>query len=588
MESSILLDIITQNKKLIFNAGVEAALEYANRDNTFTPQVQLLFSPYGLPYVPVEFIGTAASRVISNLSWSKDRNNPGGLLTVEITPDEKTIKNIVHLINTVSGNLYSLIWGELGVDLEDLFKPMTLCYLWINGYHIAVGTVRSCTRNASVDNLSYNVSYTVTIEELGNIYNMNVLSLDKIVADGMQTKIQDEIKGAFQLIGEIKGIKLGDFVNNVVNAFKITNLFEGVSLSDGFSLAYRLLNLENPLGAISNTSFARQMVVDSSLYHLHSSGGQQSIWSFLKSFIPDPWMEFYTESGGRTIITDTLGPPAVLFPGFSYIVARSVPYSNPLLGTVNPVHFPRVLPYDLDSVHMITGGDFIIITDDMIHEKSLGFDCINQSTIFHTRYACKAVGGAAMDATDRGVAALGPINPVASGGIKTFGIREMFQSIDPVTSYDKGTASTAAERIKKNIIGDESIMSKSTLNNLLAVWFRNQCRFREGTVVTRGIPYARPGMYCLYLPALSGKKVENLRDIGLYYIDSLVHNYSLENESVSFTTTLNLIRGVPMPTSVAQTALLLFDFDILPPESGIFDGEYKILKALRESAKVKA
>jgi hypothetical protein len=126
------------------------------------------------------------------------------------------------------------------------------------------------------------------------------------------------------------------------------------------------------------------------------------------------------------------------------------------------------------------------------------------------------------------------------------------------------------------------ILSKNALSNLLAVWFRNQSRFREGSVTVRGLPYARPGMYCLYIPSLSNKKVENIRDIGIYYIDSLTHNYNLGNTDLNFSTTLNLIRGVPLPMSVSQTALLLFDFEVLPPMSGMFDGEYTALQAVRD------
>lgn len=90
-------------------------------------------------------------------------------------------------------------------------------------------------------------------------------------------------------------------------------------------------------------------------------------------------------------------------------------------------------------------------------------------------------------------------------------------------------------------------------------------------------------MYCLYLPSLSGRKPENSRDIGIYYIDSLTHNYELSNEGTQALTTLNLIRGVPLPTSLAKAALLLFDYEILPPMSGLFDGEGRIMQALRKT-----
>lgn len=587
MESLLSKDVAKYNKKIIFNAGVEASIDYGNPKNTYTPDVQLLFSPFGLPFVPIEIIGTNVNKIISELTWTKDRNNPGGIFSCTLAPDAKTIQDIVNIINKFSFNLYSRIWGELGVDLEDLFKTMTLCQVWIDGYHVATGTVRSCIRNSGVSNTSKDVSYSLIVDELGNMYNMDTVTLDTMLADGIQFQAADALKSALELVSMIKAIPLGPAIQLIIEAFKLTTLAQGISLSDGFPLLLRLLATNNPIGAIANLSFANNMVVDSNLYELHSQGGgQQSIWSFLKGLIPSPWMEFFTESGGRTIVTEPLGVPGVMFPGFNYVVARSVPYSNPMLGVVNPAYLAQTLPFDLNVLQMLIGGDFVIITDEMIQHKSLGFDCINQNTVFHTRYTNKGAVEAP-DTTDKGIKTVGPLNPYASGGIPTFGIREMFANIECTSLVGLGTASSYAERIAKNTVGlPLTLMSKNALSNLLCTWFRNQARFREGTVTTSGIPYARPGMYCLYLPSISGKKVENIRDIGLYYIDSLTHSYSLDNEKVDFTTTLNLIRGVPLPLSIAQTALLLFDFEILPPMSGLGDGEYAALRAVRQGLKL--
>jgi len=584
MESSVFLDSISQNKKIVFNAGFEASIDYAERRTNFVPNVQLIFSPFGLPFVPIEVLGTNTNKIITSLTWTKDRNNPGGVLAVEMAPDSKIINDIVKTINKYSANLYSKIWGELGVDLEDLFKPMTLCQLWIDGYHVMTGTVRSCNRASSVSNTDKNVSYSITVDELGNIYNMNTLSLDSIYLDGMQTQIVDSFKKAFDLDATIKGTTLANGIKRLIDAFRLSSLEQGLSFSDGFPLFYRLLSEANPLGGISNVSLANFITVDSSLFQLNSQGGgQNSIWSFIKSFIPSPWMEFFTESGGRTMVTDGLGVPSVLFPGFNYTVARTVPYSNPILGTVNPAHLLETLPFDLNTLNLLIGGDFIIITDDMIMEKNLGFDSTNQFTVFHSRYGSKGVSSGP-DLNDKGIKSIGPLNPFASGGITTFGMREMFQSIDCSSLIGLGTSASYVERIAKNIFGlPFGEISKNALSNLLAVWFRNQSRFREGQVIARNIPYARPGMYCLYLPSLSGKKVENLRDIGIYYIDSLSHEYNIQNTDLSHSTTLNLIRGVPLPTTVAQTALLLFDFEVLPPLAGYSDGEATVVKQSREA-----
>jgi len=571
-------------KKIIFNAGVESSIAYSDSQDAFVPQIQLLFSPFGLPFVPIEIIGNDVNNIIQNMSWRKDRNNPGGIFQASITPDQSTIQRIVDTINKYSHNLYSRIWGELGVDLEDLFKVRTLCQLWINGYHIMTGTVRSCVRSASVTNKSKSVSYTLVIDELGNLYTNNTLSLDTIEVDGIQTQISDSLKLAIAAIATTQGVSLAVAMTAIIDAFKTTALLGYVTTSDGFPLSLRLLSTSNPFGGIANYSFANNMFANVQMFKTHSQGGGgQSLWSYIKNLVPNPWMELYTESGGRTIVTDPIGIPALLFPGFNYVVARSVPYSNPIIGTVNAQHMVNTLPFDLSTIALLAGGDFIIITDEMIHDKSLGMDCVDQRTVFHTRYTSSMSGGA-MDVTDRGIKSVGPLNPFASGGIQTFGIIEMFQDVNCINLNGLGAEFSPLERSSKNLFGIPFLqMSKNELGNLLAVWFRNQSRFREGTVTVRGIPYARPGMYCLYLPARNGRKPENMRDIGIYYIDSLSHSYNLENENAGFSTTLNLIRGIPLPTSAAQTALLLFDFEILPPESGLYDGEYRVLANLRKS-----
>ena len=575
---------ISGDKRILFNAGFESSFEYSEPKQNISPKVNLLFSPFGLPFVPIEIIGTNTNKVISELNWTKDRTNPGGVCQITLTPDARIIQEIVNILNKFSFNLYSKIWGELGVDLEDLFKPMTLCQLWIDGYHICTGYVRACSRSTNVSNTEKELGYNIIIEELGNIYNMGTCSLDLILSDGMQAQIADAVKGALASAAKLKGVDVATGIQSIINAFKTTNFSQDVTLSDGLPLTYRLIAAKNPIGGLANTALASYMTLDESMYELNSSGGSQSVWSFIQSFIPNPWMELYTESGGRTIMTDGFGSPSVMFPGFNYVVSRTTPYTNPLIGTVNPAYLAQTSLFDLTAIQMLTGGDFVIITDDMIIDKTLGFDSANQSTVFRSVYANKGVSNVP-DQRDKGIKSPGPLNPFASGGIPTFGIREMFQSIDCTSLIGLGTTESYVERIGKTMLGiPGKTLSKNHFSNLLATWFRNQSRFREGVVSIKGMPYARAGMYCLYLPSLSGKKVENLRDIGIYYIDSLTHSYSIDNESMNFTTSLNLIRGVPLPTSVAQTALLLFDFEIVPPAAGLGDGEYAALKALRKAS----
>jgi len=336
LKNTVVGQVVSGDKKIIFNAGYEASMEYANPRNHVVPKIQLLFSPFGLPFVPIEIIGTDINKIITNFQWTKDRTNPGGILSFTLTPDNRVIADIVRLLNKFSFNLYSKIWGELGVDLEDLFKPMTLCQLWIDGYHVTTGTVRSCHKSTSIENKSKSVSYNVIVEELGNIYNQGTTSLDLILLDGMQTQIKDSMQKALSLTSNLIGVNIATGLKAILNAFIATNLTEYVTLSDGFPLSFRLVAWPNPYGGIANLSLASFMTLDSSMYELNSAGGSQSLWSFIQSLIPNPWMELFTESGGRTIVTDGFGVPSALLPGLNYVVARTTPYSNPLLGTVTP------------------------------------------------------------------------------------------------------------------------------------------------------------------------------------------------------------------------------------------------------------
>jgi hypothetical protein len=572
-------------RKTIFNAGVESSKDYVDPQQNYVPKVQLLVSPFGLPFMPIEIIGSNAGSIIKSLSWSKDRSNPGGALSLTISPNPDMIRDIFEILKSLpGGSFYSKIWNELGFDLEDLFKPKTLCQLWIDGYHVATLTVRGCRRQSSVTNDSYAPNYTLTFDELGNLYSQSLLRLDTFTVTGAEQTVADSMNKSLVAASNIKLVDLQTGLSILVNSF-ITSLFvdQGMNASDGLPMSFRLLATPWPIGGVAKTSFASNITVNTALFTL---AGGQSFWEFMKNFIPNPWMEFFTESGGRTIVTESFGVPSVLFPGFNYLVARSTPYSNPMLGTVNPAHLPTLLPFDLTNIQLLLGGDFVIITDDDIHSKDIGFDCSNQATSFRSTFSSGS-GVTPTDINDKPIISVGPLNPAASGGLGTFGVVEMVETINNLQLFDGGiTTDNPILSLMKKTFGTAGIISKPALSNLLATWFRNQSRFREGSVTVKLKPWARPGMYCLYLPRLSGSgKPENPRDIGIYYIDSLSHDYGLENDSVTATTTLNLIRGVPLPTTAAKTALHLFDYEILPPGVGIWDGEFKALVELKRALK---
>jgi len=571
---------IKYQKKIIFNAGIESSRYYYEPEKEYSPRIQILISPFGLPFVPIEIVGTDVGKILTSLQFNGDRNNPGGILTFTLAPDETMIQDIYNILRKFpTAGLYSKIWDALGFNLEDLFKPMALCQLWIDGYHVMTGTVESCHRGVQASNDGHDVSYSVTINELGNIYNKNMMRLDTTIAQNLLTsRLSDSALKAFDLTKDIKMVPVSVALKLLIEAFKVSLFAEqGLTASDGLPLTLRLLATSNFLGAIAQMSYSQNVIVNSSFMQLED----QSFWDYLKNLIPLPWMEFYTESGGRTMVTEpNFGAPSVLFPGINYVVARSTPYTNPMIGLPNLSHIAALQPFNLSVLNLIAGGDFVIITDDDIIDKNIGVDCTNQATAFWSSYT----QGNMNPANSRPICSDGPLNPFATGGMRTFGFNEMRQVINSMQLFDAGSAIEQNFNYSKDTISTTGKFSIPAWSNLLALWYRNQAKFREGSVTIRMKPWARKGMVCLYLPTIRGSKPDNARDIGMYYIDSFSHDYNLSNESASATTTLNLIRGVPLPTSVANSALLLFDFEILPPTGGLVDGEDSIIRKARMAA----
>ncbi len=193
---------------------------------------------------------------------------------------------------------------------------------------------------------------------------------------------------------------------------------------------------------------------------------------------------------------------------------------------------------------------------------------LQQDTIFDINFNGKnASGGTASGSTglNRPSISRGPLLPIFPGGLRTYGPRLKEISIDMTSLQATGLAAQTIQRYSRKF---GMVVNIKTLATLLNVWFRNAAKFTEGTIETRKIPYARPGMALLYLPTYQGGKVDDPRDIGIYYIDNLNSEYVFGGIS---TTTFSVIRGTPLPSSVANLVTLLMDWEILPPDLNLFD-----------------
>ncbi len=589
----------TKDAKLMYIAGYEATKEYqeGSKVRTRAPHIKLIVNPHIPPFVPIEFVSSELGGLIETYSWNKSRNQSGGTWTTVLQADDKRAAQAM--------NEWPLktLWRDLGISLKDILKPPMLAQLWIDGYHVMTGRLVVRRTQTVKTKTGWSKKHTLQFEELGAIYNEQIMkSFFDLVSEDLciinnPSKVLDV--GGTQLGFHPLSTSLALFVY----AFSASTLNYGLkgfptpylSGSDGLPLAFRLVALPSPLGAISNMTLVTQIVSDASLF----KAGSASFWDFLKTLIPEPFMELFTESGGRTICTGKLlladvadgtfvssaadtvtgvvgGTPvpipipgvnvSPLLPGFNYLVCRTSPYDNPLLG-ITP-WYPTIAPFTMGVFDLITGGDFIIITDDDLISKDLGVSSLQQYTLFNCNMHGKnASTGNSSGSDNRPSIAGGPLLPIFPGGIRSYGHKLMEESFDCTSLAWGALVGQSIQRWSRKFTPGVNIRSMSTLLNL---WFRNASKFNEGTIVTREIPYARPGMTLLYLPTRDGK-FDDPRDIGVYYIDNVSNQGSLGG---SGTTQFSVIRGTPLPLSLGNLLTLLLDWEILPTGLNFFDGEY--------------
>lgn len=571
--------LFSGGKTLMYNAGIEAVREYVEgkRVKAYNPKVVLEISPFIPPGIPIEFMSENMGGIITNVAFDKSRSTAAGSFTVTMAADDQRVA-----ANMPVGYPLRYIWASQGESLRDLFRPMTLAKLWLDGYHVATGHLDEFKKRTEPGKREYRAVFS----ELGAIYNNPVPDYQQILF-GIEARIMNDPTKVIGQAGTQFALPLALSMSLYVNAFLASSLAYGsvgfptpyFRASDGIPMAARMIAQMAPIGGIALNSFLARNVTDATLFE---QAGGTSFWEFLKSLAPEPFMELFTESGGRTVCTGRIVPNVgagaaanvgnaafnvsplravgvtPMLPGLNYLICRSVPYDNPLLGFTP---WLDIYSISLGVMDLLISGDFIIITDDDVVEKDLGVSGRQQNTAFYFEAKSKGSGDSWKFPPSL---AGGPINPIFPGGIRTFGLRSQRAGLPSTSLHWGGILTENIERIKR------VVKDVPTYSTLLKIYFRNASKFNEGHVTTRWMPYARPGMLALYLPPLSGSAVDDTRDLGMYYIDNLQHSYT---NTGAPTTTYSLIRGTPLPINIEAIAALLMEWECFPPGLNIVDGE---------------
>lgn len=573
------------NEKPMYVAGVEAVKDYTSQDKVkrTNPRVKLRVSPFIPPFIPVDFVSQDLGGLIQSCQYSKSRSQAYGKWTVTMAADDD------EATKGATGWPLNSLWRALGASVLDIIKPMTLVQLWVDGYHVMTGFNRVGRRQSSPGSIEYYFEF----DELGSLYEEDILKKE-VTLYGEYTRVINNMKSALGPVSSLEGLTLGAAINLMANAFWTSTYSYGAKgfptpywrASDGVPLASRMVALPSPLGGVSNNSIISTLVTSSSMFDLAGGG---TFWSYLKNLCPEPYMELFTESGGRTICTGRINPnpptssaslltggsvsvPGInvtpMLPGFNYLIARTSPYDNPILGSSPYISF--LMPLLMGVFDLILAGDFVIATDYDVISKNLGKSDAQQYTGFQSNFTGKSAGNAAATAFNPPSVSSGPSAPIFPGGIDTYGYRLFTANINPTSVGSTAILGESIERLLRRspAASPVNVLSMSTLLN---VWFRNAANFNEGTITTRPIPYARPGMVFLYLPPVDGTEVENPRDIGVYYIDAISYNYEIGEAP---TMTFSVIRGTPLPNVLSNIAQVLMFWEIIPPGLNVLDGEF--------------
>lgn len=577
--------------KIIFNAGFESVMDYTDPGGTvkrMAPHWKLKISPFIPPFIPVEIVSQSLGGIISSGQISKSRSQPHALANIVMVADDDA-----GLSNLPTIEFMQNLWQAMGKSLRDVVRPMAYCQITVDGYNYFNGLVRKITRSVKVGKSKVTKTYSIHIDELGAVYQYEVLELYQVLQlrDHMVLDSPDKLLAAAQ---KIIALPLPAALMALLQAFIGSSLAYGTNsfpkpyfgLSDGLPLALRLVALPPPLGAISFSTFAAQFTADASIF-MHGGGG--TFWDYIKQLAPEPYLEMWAESGGHTrcvgrnivgsfdpaglagAAKSALTPTAVAFPvrgvnisvmlpGFNYIVCRSTPYDNPLIGMT--LWSAMYLPVSLSIIDLLAAGDFVIITDEDLVDKELGQSDLQQKTMFYCDSGASATSGNSSTIKKTPSVAQGPYGMfgLLPGGIRTYGARSMHARIAVTSMKWGGIAFEPMERIKDAV----AVPAMATVLNY---WFRNASKFVEGTVTVRNKPWARIGFLCLYLPSLRGTKHDDPRDYGVYYIDNVTESYTRGRGS---TTTLGLIRGTPIPMSVQTLLYFLMDWEFLPVGLNLF------------------
>lgn len=565
--------------KLIYNAGFEATQRYklGRRTRSSAPKVKLVVSPFLPPFVPIEILGADVGDLIINAEWEKSRSVPAGTFTITMLGDDKKFSK------AKLGYPIRQLWSRLGVSIRDIFKPMTFAKLYVDGYLIMTGYMLACRKSTAAGSPS---TYTMSFVELGELFNHQIVSYKFMLSAGENNLAGNPNlfeKGAV----EMSAMPLFMTIKYLVSAFLSSTMalsgkngiLSYLKWADGLPASFRFIAQPSPLGGIAFNSYISSSPSD--LHRLSDSGGQ-TFWDFLKTLAPEPIMELFTETAGRTICIQRLNPvmsgnPATIFksiaggisarvpgigvtpilPGFSYLICRSTPYDNPLTG-ISPYGLANYAA-GLGAFDLIGAGDFVIVTDNDVISKNLGVSQEQQYTSFTAHYA-RGKGAGDLGDGYHPVYATGSLIPIYPGGQRTFGNRVYETQIDMTSTNWSGFAGEKTNSMIWSKFNPISGLNLDVVATQMAVWLRNASKYMEGTISSTGMAYARPGMMLLYLDPKNGQNKDQ-RENGMYYIDNIHGSVAVgETDKMDF----SVIRGTPIPLDSSKLKMLLLDWDILP------------------------
>jgi hypothetical protein len=433
------------------------------------------------------------------------REDLGANFTLKNTKDERgfTKQSIDNVINL--GLLRS--FGKT-LTFKELFRPMTLIDIYIDGKEVMLGVVDSVRKNVIISETKPQKTVKVTGRDLGSILIDHKIWYDRN-PDNSAARGNFILAKPYATFPEEISENIQDLLKTVYENWMKKVVEKDTTLPDGSQIRKFTWSNSKTLSDLMevDAGVSQDMYCDEYNLSFKAHNFEGAIWDFMKQFVGVPLNEIFVDTGGRELSLSSSQQREKLSEGKCHLICRPTPYDDEKVLDLDKT-------YSKLKISEIAGHT---IDDRFIVSKDLGYSRVKMYTI----YMCYPMAG---------------IIDVDAG--KYF--------IPP--TYDPDAIPKYAHNPLEVVIngwdsGKESDFTSmaTKLQEKLYQWYRNRDEHLYGSIVIKGRSDIRVGQRLDYRRDPDGNIDDNTEE-GYYYITAVNQDWIYGEP---YKTTLTVDRGIP-------------------------------------------